>query len=136
MKKEVMMIVKRYQDVSEQKVETEGAEKAWIRWLVSDKEGAPCFAMRQFRLEQGGHTPFHSHEWEHEMYVLQGEGKAVSSEGEQPLSPGVFMFIPPGEKHQFKNTGKGELQFLCMIPLPGRCSAENSTSQKKKKNSC
>jgi len=121
--KEVSMLVKKYQDVPEEKIETEGAKGAWIRWLVSDKEKAPCFAMRQFRLEKGGYTPLHTHDWEHEMYVLEGEGVAVSQDGEKPLSPGVFMFIAPGEKHQFKNLGEGELHFLCMIPLPGRCSS-------------
>jgi quercetin dioxygenase-like cupin family protein len=118
------MLVKKYHEVPEQKVEAQGAKGAWIRWLVSDKEKAPCFAMRQFRIEKGGSTPFHSHEWEHEMYVLEGEGVAVSADGEKPLARGVFMYIAPGEKHQFVNKGEGELHFLCMIPIPGRCPSE------------
>ena len=126
------MLVKKYQEVPEEKVGAEGAQGAWIRWLVSDKEKAPCFAMRQFRIEKGGSTPFHSHEWEHEMYVLEGEGAAVSQEGEKPLSRGVFMYIAPGEKHQFVNRGEGELHFLCMIPLPGRCPSEQETPAKAK----
>jgi len=135
------MLVREYQEVPEQMVEVEGAKGAWIRWLVSDKEKAPCFAMRQFRIEKGGYTPFHSHDWEHEMYVLRGEGVAVSENGERPLAEGVFMYIAPGEKHQFKNTGEGDLYFLCMIPLPGRCHSEQIKEPekgncKKKSSSC
>ncbi len=111
------MIVKKYTDVAEDLVTVEGAKGAYIRWLVSDKDGAPNFAMRRFRLEAGGNTPLHTHDWEHEMYVLEGEGVVVTDEGEKPVSEGTFMYVAPGEKHSFRNTGDKEMYFLCMIPL-------------------
>ncbi len=111
------MIVKKYNEVAEEKVTVEGANGAHIRWLVAEKDGAPNFAMRRFRLEAGGNTPFHAHGWEHEMYVLDGEGVVVTDDGEKPVSAGTFMYVAPGENHSFRNTGAGEMAFLCMIPL-------------------
>ncbi|MBS7654346.1 cupin domain-containing protein, partial [Candidatus Bathyarchaeota archaeon] len=29
---------------------------------------------------------------------------------------GSVIFIPPNEKHQFKNTGGKTVKFLCLIP--------------------
>ena len=43
-----------------------------LRPLITKAEGAPRFAMRVFTLEPAGHTPYHAHEWEHEVYVLAG----------------------------------------------------------------
>ena len=48
------------------------------------------------------------------MYKRQGE--VLTPEGPQSLSPGTFAYIPPGEEHQFRNTGEEELSFLCVVP--------------------
>ncbi|MFP3903820.1 MAG: cupin, partial [Armatimonadota bacterium] len=53
-----------------QPVTTDGAEDVSIQWLVSeDNGGAPNFAMRRFVVEPGGSTPYHTHDWEHEVYT-------------------------------------------------------------------
>ena len=111
------MIVKDYHEVTEEAVSMDGAQGAHIRWLISDKEHAPNFAMRRFRIEVGGYTPYHKHPHEHETYILKGEGVMVTDKGEIPFKEGTFLFVEPYEMHQFKNTGDTELEFLCMIPL-------------------
>ncbi|TYB31538.1 MAG: cupin domain-containing protein [Candidatus Mcinerneyibacterium aminivorans] len=111
------MIVKKYKDVKEEKVTMEGAKGAHIQWLISDKDDADNFAMRRFRIEKDGYTPFHKHPHEHETYILSGEGVMVTEDGEKEISEGSFVFVKPYEKHQFKNTGDKELIFLCMIPM-------------------
>jgi len=95
----------------------EPAEAVTIRWLINEKTGAPNFAMRRFEVGPGGCTPYHTHGWEHEVYVLEGEGVAVGSGGEAKLGPGSVVLVEPGEEHNFRNTGRGNLVFLCMIPL-------------------
>ena len=62
-------------NVESQKVDMEGAAGCTVRWLVGEKDGAPTFAMRQFEVEPGGYTPRHHHPYEHEVFVLEGEGK-------------------------------------------------------------
>jgi len=47
---------------------------------------------------------------------LEGEGLAVSGEGERQFRTGDVIFIPQSEKHQFKNNGKKTVKFLCLIP--------------------
>lgn len=112
------MLVKPYTEVPLEDVKTEGVASTGVRWLVSRKEGAPNFAMRLFEVETGGHTPFHAHGGEHEIFIVEGKGQLNTESGPQPLGPGVFAFIPGGEKHQFENTGGTVLKFLCVIPNP------------------
>ena len=95
----------------------EPAEKVKIRWLINEKTGAPNFAMRRFEVAPGGSTPYHTHDWEHEVYVLEGDAVAVSKDGETAIGPGSVLLVEPNEVHSFKNTGDRPLVFLCLIPL-------------------
>jgi quercetin dioxygenase-like cupin family protein len=105
-------------DVRIDDVEMEGAEKVRIQWLVS-KETGPNFALRRFILGPGGHTPFHTHAWEHEVYVLRGQGSLVYGEDRQknPIAPGNVSYVPACAVHQFRNEGDGDFEFLCIIPV-------------------
>ena len=51
-------------------VEMEGAAGCRMRCLIGPDDGAPGFTMRQFDVAPGGHTPRHSHTYEHEVFVL------------------------------------------------------------------
>lgn len=110
------MIALHYTDVPADDVEGE-AVGVKIRWLIDEKSGAPNFAMRHFEVAPGGHTPLHSHAWEHEVFGLSGEGVVVGADGEKPFRAGDFVFMPPGEKHQFRNTGSDSLTMICIVPL-------------------
>jgi len=99
------------------KVEEEGAEKAWIRWLISKEDGAGNFAMRLFEVEPGGRTPLHSHPWEHEIFILEGEAKLILGEEERMAGRETAIYIPSNLKHSIMNAGENKLRFLCLIPL-------------------
>ena len=103
-------------DVEAKKVEMEGASGCTVRWLVGKADGAPNFAMRQFEVEPGGHTPRHFHPYEHEVFVLEGEGVVLEGETPHPLRAGDVILVKPDEVHQFKNTGESTMKFLCLIP--------------------
>ena len=98
-------------------VTIEGAEGVTIRWLISKDDGAPRFQMRLFEIAPGGHSPLHTHEWEHEVFILEGEGILTFEGEENPFSAGHFVFVPEGREHSFRNTGSGRLAFLCMVPV-------------------
>lgn len=89
------------------------------RILVGPRDNAPNFSMRRFTVGKGGCSPYHTHPWEHEVYVLSGQGEVRSAGGSQPVIPGDFAFVPPNDEHQFVNTGEGVFEFLCMVPLDG-----------------
>ena len=103
-------------DVEAQPVTMEGADGCQVRWLVNQEDGAPNFAMRQFDVQPGGHTPRHHHPYEHEIFVLEGSGVVVEGEQERPLKAGDFVYVAPDEVHQFRNTGNVPMKFLCMVP--------------------
>jgi len=94
----------------------EGTSRLKVRWLITKDIGAPNFAMRLFEMESGGHSPLHNHPWEHEIFILEGEGVAVDGNEERKVRAGDAIFISPNEKHQLKNKGKKTLKFLCLIP--------------------
>ena len=104
-----------YLDV-ESEVAEEGAKGVTVRWLITKDLGAKNFAMRYFEIDVDGYTPLHNHPWEHEVFILEGEGEVMGGGESKQIMPGDVVFIPPNEMHQFKNTGKKKLKFLCLIP--------------------
>jgi quercetin dioxygenase-like cupin family protein len=115
------MKVIRYTDVKAEEVE-EGAKGVRIRWIITESTGARNFVMRHFEIAPGGYTPHHAHAWEHEVFVLEGQGVVAGGEQEKAFRKGDVIFLPPGERHQFRNTGKTPLQFLCLIPSKDKCN--------------
>ena len=111
------MRVMRYDDIPEKPVDTEGAHGVGIRVLISEEHGAPNFIMRRFSIQPGGRTPYHSHDWEHEVFVLSGEGEVVQGENSYRISEGSVVLVVPDEEHNFRNTGDTPLVFLCLIPI-------------------
>ena len=110
------MKVQNTQAIEQQSVEMEGAVGCRVRWLLSESDGTPSFAMRQFEVAPGGHTPRHSHPYEHEVYVLEGEGEVYEDDRPHAIGPGDVILVVPDEVHQFKNTGDTPLKFLCLVP--------------------
>jgi quercetin dioxygenase-like cupin family protein len=109
------MIARHYTDVKlEKSTEAEGVS---LRIVIGEKEGAPNFVMRVFDVQPGASSPRHSHEWEHEVFVLSGRGKVYGGGREVPLSAGYTVFVPPMEEHQFTNSGDDVLRFICVIPI-------------------
>ena len=109
------MKVFHYEDVGAKDAE-KGTSKLRVRWLITKEMGAENFAMRLFEMEPGGYSPLHSHSWEHEVFILEGEGTVFGAGEERKFKANNVIFIPPNEKHQFKNTGETTLKFLCLIP--------------------
>ena len=110
------MKVNHYEQVPQQPVEMEGSHGCSVRWLLGERDGTPTFAMRQFEVAPGGYTPRHSHPYEHEVFVLEGEGLVLEGDEPHALSAGDVVFVKPDEVHQFRNTGPSPLKFLCLIP--------------------
>ena len=102
-------------DIQPNKVEADAegnpAEGTSIQVLV---EG-PNFVMRLFTIAPGGHTPLHSHPWEHEVFVVSGSG-ATEGEIEAEFSAGDALLVPAGEVHSFRNSGAEALGIICVVP--------------------
>lgn len=119
------MKLKSTTSVPANEVTMEGARDCRVRWLIGEKDHAPNFAMREFEVAPGGHTPKHFHDYEHEVYVLAGNGTIIDGDKELPLNAGDVVFVEPNDVHQFRNTGSEPMRFLCLIP--NSATAKNIT---------
>jgi quercetin dioxygenase-like cupin family protein len=116
--KEKVSIVKHvhHTEVKLEDPNEKGAKDVMIRWLITKKDGAENFAMRLFEIKPNGYTTLHQHDWEHEVFILEGNGVTKDKTKETPFEQGDVLFVPPMEWHQFVNTGKDTLKFICVIP--------------------
>ena len=89
-----------------------------IRWVIDEeKDGAPIYALRVIEVAPGGHTPDHTHPFEHENFIMEGKGR-VQIEGEWfEVTVGDIVFVPPNTQHTYVNTGDEPFKFLCGIPV-------------------
>lgn len=109
-----MKVYKDYHEV----VPSEEAPGVKMYVVAGPNDGVPNFVMRVFEIAPGASTPFHSHPWEHEVYVVSGTGTARSEQGDTQIGQGTAAYVEPGSNHCFSNTGKETLRFVCVIPLP------------------
>jgi quercetin dioxygenase-like cupin family protein len=109
------MKVVNYRQVEAEEV-TEAAGVT-IRVVIGEEDGAPNFVMRVFDVEPGAATALHTHDWEHEVFVLAGQGRVYGGGEEVLLKEGHTVFVPSMEKHRFVNEGDEPLRFICVIPL-------------------
>ena len=100
------------------KVTMEGAKDVWKQVPISKDDGSPIFSFRVFTIEPKGHTPYHTHPFEHLNYVISGTGVLVNGNGQgQEIKTGDFALILPDEKHQYRNKSAGEpLVVICAVP--------------------
>ena len=110
-----------WKEIEGKTVTEPGARGVTIRVLMGENVGAPTFTMRHFEIAPGGATPYHTHPWEHEVYVLSGKGKARRKGGETEVGPGSFVYVAPDEEHNFENAGDAPFSFLCVIPAAKFC---------------
>lgn len=116
------MLIRNIYETPMKPVEMPGVEGARMAVMVGRADGAPHFALRHFTVAPGGHTPRHSHDYEHEVFVVEGQG-TVMLEGEvRPIRAGDVIFVPAEKEHQFTASGDGSgLRFLCLVPVTRNC---------------
>lgn len=110
------MIKKEISSIPSQTMTMPGANNVTMQMLCGPGDGCENFAMRKFRVEVGGSTPRHFHDYEHEILILAGEGVAFATDKDHAIKAGDVLVIPANEPHQFMNTGKTALEFICMVP--------------------
>jgi quercetin dioxygenase-like cupin family protein len=102
--------------INREDVKEVGFKRVQVRWLITRDDGAENFAMRWFEIAPGGRSAHHTHNWEHEAFILDGHGLVVCGDEERRVGPGYVIFIPPNAPHHFESLGDEALKFLCLIP--------------------
>lgn len=113
-------MIRNIDSVQMKPVEMAGVQGASMAVMVGRGDGAPHFAMRSFRVEPGGHTPRHSHDYEHEVFVVSGSGTIRLGEDVKPIRAGDVIYVKADLEHQFES-GAEALRFLCLVPIERNC---------------
>ena len=87
--------------------------------MVTPQQGWETHVMRLFTLAPNGAAPHHSHDWEHIVYVLEGEGNLYLEGQDHPLTAGSVAYVPAQSDHQIANRGSGDFVFICIVPQRG-----------------
>ena len=108
----------RVENLEKVRVSMEGAKNVFKQVPISKNDGSPNFSFRVFTIEPGGHTPYHTHAFEHLNYAISGQGALVDAEGlSRDVKAGEFALVLPGEKHQYRNTSATEpFVIICAVP--------------------
>ncbi len=118
------MKIKRDSEVRAAPVEMEGAKDVAMKVLIGPDDGSENIIVRLFTVSPGGHTPYHTHDFEHLVQVRSGKGTVVDADRiEHELEPGSSVFVAPNEEHQFTNPYDAPFEFTCTILNPERPSS-------------
>lgn len=105
-----------YSDQESKTFDQAPAKAVTGRVVIGKADGAEHFCMRVFEISPGGHTPQHTHDWEHEIFIHQGSGEVLKDGAWVGIAQGSVIFIPAGELHQLRNSGTSPMVFVCLVP--------------------
>jgi len=91
-----------------------------MKMLLSPDE-SPNFAMRNFKIDAGGHMPLHTNTVEHEQYVISGRARVVIGDQTIEAGAGDILLIPAGVPHSYETLGDEAYSFLCLVPKGEDC---------------
>ena len=87
-----------------------------MRRVISEVDGSETSVMDVFEIAPNGETPYHSHAWEHQVFVISGCGQCRDDSGEHEFREGDVIYIRPNEPHAFRNVGPDAITLVCVIP--------------------
>ena len=99
----------------------DGVKDVTMQVMVGREDDAPNFALRHFVVQPDGHTPLHQHDYEHEVFVVEGTGEAECEGETHIVKAGDVLYIPANDLHQFRNKSDAPFRFLCLVPMTFDC---------------
>ena len=119
----MMALIRNIHCAKMEDVAFDGVKGARMSVMVGRADDAPNFSLRSIEVTAGGNTPKHSHDYEHEVYVVSGVGKVLLEGEMHEIGEGDVVYVPANEEHQFVvDEGSGEsLRFLCVVPVEQNC---------------
>ena len=122
-----MALIRNIHEVQSQPVAMDGVRGVRMSVMVGRADDAPHFALRSFEVEPEGHSPRHSHDYEHEVYIVSGTGEVLLEGEYRPLKEGDVVYVPADEEHQFRAGPEG-MRFLCLVPVERNCGGDTPGS--------
>lgn len=86
-----------------------------MQLLVGPAQGDTSFALRRFRMGEGGGMPLHTNRVEHQQYVLRGRARVRIGDAVHDVGPDHTLFIPAGVPHGYEVVD-APFEFICVVP--------------------
>jgi quercetin dioxygenase-like cupin family protein len=87
------------------------------RLINLDDNPATC-TLTYSEILPGETSAHHVHEWEHEVYIIEGSGSLICDGVNYPVKTGDALFIPPNVDHYTLNDGpQGNIRRIEINPL-------------------
>ena len=107
------MFTKKVNDVELAVANQDGAVNAGLRWVLGPKDEMPNCHLRVVELGEAGKSMHHQHDYEHQVFVLEGNGWLVGENDKLELKPGI---APMFRQMKFTN-------FRMLVKRPSNSSA-------------
>ena len=90
--------------------------KARVRNFIANREIGTQSDIHENVISPGVVVPWHYHETEEVIVVLEGDGECRTEGGTENYSGGDVIVIPPRVKHSLKNSGNKLIRQICFFP--------------------
>ena len=102
---------KPFRTIRESDVEPTAAGDRSFKLLVNQEIGAS--RVTQFvGVIPPGRAPMHHHTYEEAIYIIEGEGRVHTEEGDASFKPGYSIYLPRLVRHCLENTGSKNVRLL------------------------
>ena len=92
-------------------------ETARVRnYLANGTLGSASTTIHENILGTEGHVPWHSHQVEETLILLEGEGECRTENAVERYRPGDIVIIPAQTLHTLRSVGTVSLRQLCVFP--------------------
>jgi quercetin dioxygenase-like cupin family protein len=92
------------------------SSKARVRNFIANRELGTQSDIHENVISPGVVVPWHYHETEEVIVVLEGDGECRTEGGTENYSAGDVIIIPPQVKHSLRNSGNKLIRQICVFP--------------------
>ena len=86
-----------------------------VRRFISRQDASNNMEIRYFELQPGATSNFESHNYEHAVLVLRGQGSIRLGDQVHPIQFGDAIFVESDQIHQFRAAENEVLGFMCAV---------------------
>ena len=90
--------------------------KSRVRNFIANKELGTQSDIHENVISPGVTVPWHFHETEEVIVVLEGDGECRTDEGTENYSAGDVIILPARLKHSLRNSGDTLIRQICFFP--------------------
>jgi quercetin dioxygenase-like cupin family protein len=90
--------------------------KGRVRNFIANKELGTQSDIHENVISPGVIVPWHFHETEEVIIVLEGNGEYSTEDGSEAYGAGDVIILPPRVQHSLRNTGAVLIRQICIFP--------------------